>query len=345
MREPFAKNDLKIALIGGGTGSFTLLSALKEHTSQIAALVNMADDGGSTGVLRDELGALPPGDVRQCLVALSRTPELRDLFNYRLEEGGLKGHAFGNLFLSTLEKMTGSFSEGVELASQVLNIKGFVAPITETDIRLVMRTKKGREVRGQFEIAHTDFKGERPDFWLEPEAVANPQALQAIEQADMVVISPGSLYGSLGPALIVPGIGEALKKTNAVVVYVTNLVTKPGQTDGFQVHDFASEIERLAGDTILDAVLFNTELPSDDLMKRYAKEGELPVEYDPKKLHRAPYVAAGANLLAGTVWKNTNKSDPIAAQRTLIRHDSEATAKALFELYEYSKQGDRDGEV
>lgn len=336
IREPFAKTDTKIALIGGGTGSFTLLSALKDHTSQIAALVNMADDGGSTGMLRDELGALPPGDVRQCLVALSRAPELRDLFNYRFEEGSLKGHAFGNLFLSALEKMTGSFSEGIELASQLLNIKGFVAPITETDVRLVMRTKNGEEVRGEFEISHKNFGGGRPELWLEPEAEVNPLAIQAIEQANMVVIAPGSLYGSLGPALIVPGIGEALKHTKAFVVYVCNLVTKPGQTDGFQVHDFADEIERLAGERVIDAVLYNTELPSDDLMKRYAMEGEIPVAYDQTQLDAAPYVAAGAPLLAGTIWQNTNRSDPIAAQRTLIRHDSEAVAKALFELYEYT---------
>ncbi len=335
-RQPFAKTDTKIALIGGGTGSFTLLSALKDHSSQIAALVNMADDGGSTGVLRDELGALPPGDVRQCLVALSRAPELRDLFNYRFEEGSLKGHAFGNLFLTALEKMTGSFSDGIELASQLLNIKGFVAPITESDVRLVMKTKDGEEVRGEFEIAHKNFGGGRPDFWLEPEAEVNPSAVQAIEQADMVVIAPGNLYGSLGPALIVPGIGEALKNTKAFVVYVCNLVTKPGQTDGFSVNDFADEIERLAGGKILDAVLFNTELPTNDLMRRYAKDGEIPVPYDQEKLNQAPYVAAGAPLLAGTIWQNTNQSDPIAAQRTLIRHDSEAVAKALFELYDYS---------
>lgn len=338
MREPFAKTDIKIAVIGGGTGSFMLLSALKDHTSQIAALVNMADDGGSTGVLRDELGALPPGDVRQCLVALSQTPQIRDLFNYRFEEGSLKGHAFGNLFLTALEKMTGSFTQGVELASEVLNVTGIVEPITESNVKLVMKAGDDEEIRGEFEIAHVDFGNRRPEFWLEPEAVASPRALAAIEQADMVVIAPGNLYGSLAPALIVPGVGEALKKTNAFVVYVCNLVTKPGQTDGFKVHDFADEIERLAGGAILDAVLFNTEVPSKDLMKRYAKAGELSVDYDAKRLHRARYIAAGASLLAGTVWQNSNRSDPIAAQRTLIRHDSEAVAKALLELYGYSRQ-------
>jgi uncharacterized cofD-like protein len=150
------------------------------------------------------------------------------------------------------------------------------------------------------------------------------------------------LYGSLAPALIVPGIGEALRNTKAFVVYVCNLVTKPGQTDNFSVTDFADEIERLSGGRMLDAVLFNTEQPTDDLLQRYANDGELSVLYDEKKLHRAHYIAAGAPLLAGTVWKNTNKSDPIAAQRTLIRHDSEAVAKALFELYQYREEGADD---
>ncbi len=338
MREPFAKTDIKIAVIGGGTGSFTLLSALKNYSSQIAALVNMADDGGSTGVLRDELGALPPGDIRQCLVALSDTPKLRDLFNYRFEEGSLKGHAFGNLFLTALEKMTGSFSEGVELASEVLNITGIVEPITESNVTLMMKTSDGTVTQGEFEIAHRDFSGEHPEFWLEPEAVPSSRAVRAIEDADMVVIAPGNLYGSLAPALIVPGIGEALKKTDAFVVYVCNLVTKPGQTDGFKVDTFADEIERLSGGKILDAVLFNTEKPTAELLERYANSGELSVEYDQKKLHNAHYIAAGAPLLAGTVWENSNVADPIAAQRTLIRHDSDAVAKALIELYHYAKK-------
>ncbi len=340
MREPFAKTDVKIAVIGGGTGSFTLLTALKERTSQIAALVNMADDGSSTGVLRDELGVLPPGDVRQCLVALSKTPELRDLFNYRFDEGTFKGHAFGNIFISALEKMTGSFTEGVELASRLLNITGVVEPITETNITLVAETAASGVVRGESNIEQADFGGERPKIWLEPKAAATKRALKAIEQADIVVIAPGNVYRSIAPVLVTEGVGEALQRTKALCVYVCNLVTMPRQTGGYKVHDFADEIERLAGGTFLDAVLFNTELPSDSLMSRYAKTGELPVEYDEQKLHDAHYIAAGASLLAGTVWQNTNRSDPIAAQRTLIRHDSEAVARALFELYEYRTEGD-----
>lgn len=335
-RQPFSRKELKIAVIGGGTGSFTLLSALKEHTSSIAALVNMADDGGSTGVLRDELGALPPGDVRQCLVALSGSPELRDLFNYRFEDGSLKGHAFGNLFLTAVEKMTGDFAQGVEVASEILNITGTVEPITLTNVKLAMRRKDGSEVHGEFAIGDAEFRDDRPDFWLEPDAEANPKALAAISQADIVVIAPGNLYGSLAPALIVPGIGKALASSRALKVYVCNLVTKPGQTDGYSVSDFADEIERLAGEPFLDAVLFNTEQPDSRLLEKYAAEGELAVQYDREELKGARYIAAGANLLSGKIWKNTNKSDPIAATRTLIRHDPAAVAASILELYDYS---------
>lgn len=337
MKEPFARTELKIAVIGGGTGSFTLLSALKDHTSQIAALVNMADDGGSTGVLRDELGALPPGDVRQCLVALSSSPKVRDLFNYRFEEGSLKGHAFGNLFLTALEKMTGDFAAGVELASEVLGVKGVVEPITLSNVNLVMTNSKGKETRGEFEIAHQVFSGERPDFRLDPIAEPNPRAVRAIETADIVVIAPGNLYGSLAPALIVPGIGEALRRTKAMTMYVCNLMTKPGQTDGYDVSDFADEIERLAGGPFLDAVLFNTEKADESLVEKYARAGEKTVDYNRSKLHNASYIAAGTNLLAGAVWQGFNAADPIAASRTLIRHDSTSVANAIIELYEYSR--------
>ncbi|HET8884488.1 MAG TPA: gluconeogenesis factor YvcK family protein [Candidatus Saccharimonadales bacterium] len=340
MNDPFVPTEIKIAVIGGGTGSFTLLSALKDHTSQIAALVNMADDGGSTGVLRDELGALPPGDVRQCLVALSRTPEIRDLFNYRFEEGSLKGHAFGNLFLTALEKMNGNFADGVSMASDILNIVGVVEPITLSNVRLAMEAGDGEVVHGEFVIAHRNFNGCRPRMWLEPNAEANPAAIAAITQADIVVIAPGNLYGSLAPALIVPGIGEALAKTKALKVYVCNLVTKPGQTDGFQVNDFADEIERLAGGKFLDHVLYNTEAPSSDLLSKYAKEGELSVVYDEADLKEAHYAAFGANLLSGTIWENTNRSDPIAATRTLIRHDPQAVAKAIMDLYKHARTDD-----
>lgn len=334
MKEPFAQTELKIAVIGGGTGSFTLLSALKKHTSQIAALVNMADDGGSTGVLRDELGVLPPGDVRQCLVALSNSPKVRELFNYRFEEGSLRGHAFGNLFLTALEKMTGDFTKGVELASEILGVRGVVEPITLSNVTLVL-DNRGQEIRGEVAITSTDLKGHHPKLWLDPVAKPNPRALRAIETADVVVVAPGNLYGSLAPSLIVNGVGDALRNTKAVKMYVCNLVTKPGQTDGYEVTDFVDEIERIAGGPFLDAVLFNTEKPDEELLATYASAGEKSVAYNIKKLRDAPYIAAGMNLLAGSVWRNNNPSDPLAASRTLIRHDSVAVASAIIELYDH----------
>lgn len=314
-KEPFQPDQIKIAVIGGGTGSFTLLTALKNHTSQIAALVNMADDGGSTGMLRDELGVLPPGDVRQCLVALSRTPEVRDLFNYRFDEGSFKGHAFGNLFLTALEKMRGNFAEGVELASKILNIVGRVEPITLTSVHLAVKLKDGQTERGEFKIAQMDFGGDRPEMWLEPHAEANPTAIAAIEQADIVIVAPGNLYGSLAPALIVPGVGEALRRTEALTFYVCNLVTKPGQTDGFAVNDFADEVERLAGGSFLDVVLYNTEQPSTELLNRYAKAGEKAVE--PSQSDDHTYHMIGAPIVAGAAWSDGQSADPnCCAQNT-----------------------------
>lgn len=337
MAKAFYADDIKIAVIGGGTGSFTLLQSLKEKTEAIAALVNMADDGGSTGQLRDELGVLPPGDIRQCLVALSDSPVLRDLFNYRFDEGSLKGHAFGNLFLTALEKMSGDFARGVEVAGDVLNITGVVEPMTLSDVKLAMRDSSGKVTNGEFEIAHQKFAGERPEFWLEPAAAVNPSALKAIARADLVVIAPGNLYGSLAPALLVDGVGEALAQTSALKVYVSNLVTKPGQTDGFTVTDFADEIERLAGAKFLDAVLYNTEKPTDDLLKKYAVDGELAVEFDAQKAQAAQYETIGAALVSDAIWVNTNKADPIAGARTLIRHDSAATAEALLAYYHHER--------
>ena len=332
-------NDIKVAVIGGGTGSFMVLSGLKNYTKKIAALVNMADDGGSTGILRDEFGALPPGDVRQCLVALSRIPEMRDLFSYRFDSGqGLSGHAFGNLFLTALEKMTGDFGRAVDLAGDMLNIVGIVEPITLSNVRLGLRDKNGKETIGEFNISEKNFSSSRPDFFLTPEAEANQLALQAIKEADIVVISPGNLYGSLAPALIVPGIGEALIETQARVVYIANLMTKPGQTDGFDVFDYADEIERLAGGNILDTVLLNTQKPSEDLLNKYAKDGEKPLAMNVKKIKGKKYEIIGRNLLSDTLWSNPNKSDPLAQSRTLIRHDSDLVARAIVSLAKDSGQ-------
>lgn len=326
------QSSANIVVIGGGTGSFTLLQGLKRYTHNITALVNMADDGGSTGQLRDELGVLPPGDVRQCLVALSDTPKVRDLFNYRFDEGSFKGHAFGNLFLTALEKMTGSFAEAVELASDVLNITGRVEPITLSNVQLCAEGTDGKPVVGEYTIAHAEI-AKRPKVWLEPEADANPEATKAILEADMVIIAPGNLYGSLAPALVIKGVQDALQTTKAKCVYVANLVTKPGPTNGFSVKDFVDEIERLAGSNFLDYVVFNNDTPSSELMERYAHEGEFAVSFNMDELKQQHYRLRAAPILAKTVGDSAQASDPLAASRSLIRHDSDAVARQLMRIY------------
>lgn len=326
------QSSANIVVIGGGTGSFTLLQGLKRYTHNITALVNMADDGGSTGQLRDELGVLPPGDVRQCLVALSDTPKVRDLFNYRFDEGSFKGHAFGNLFLTALEKMTGSFAEAVEMAGDVLKITGRVEPITLSNVQLCAEGADGNPVVGQYKIAHAEI-ATRPAIWLEPEADVNPEAIKAIREADMVVVAPGNLYGSLAPALVIKGVQDALQATKAKCVYVANLVTKPGPTNGFSVKDFVDEIERLAGSNFLDYVVFNNDTPSSELMERYAHEGEFAVSFNMDELKQQHYRLRAAPILAKTVGDSAQASDPLAASRSLIRHDSDAVARQLMRIY------------
>lgn len=325
---------VKIVVIGGGTGSFTLLSELKNYTHNLTALVNMVDDGGSTGVLRDELGVLPAGDIRQCLVALSATPKVRELFDYRFDEGSLKGHAFGNLFMAALEKMTGSFADAVETASEVLRVRGHVEPITLDNTTLQVRLADGTVAHGQHEAGKLCIPAnERPWLELEPAAHINPRAQQAILDADLVVIAPGLLYGSLAPALLVKGVTRALAETKAKKVYVCNLVTKPSQTDGFSVADFADEIERFAG-VQLDYVLYNNYRPPEALIKKYAHDGEYLVEWNKAELKKKHYRASGKRLIADKIWTNSNASaDPLASQRSLIRHDADRVARELMRIY------------
>lgn len=334
-KDPFAKNEIKIAVIGGGTGSFTMLSALKGYTSQIAAIVSMSDDGGSTGVLRDELGTLPPGDVRQCLVALSDSPKIRDLFDYRFDEGTFAGHSFGNLLLTALEKVTGDFSEAVETASDILRVNGIVIPATLDNVRLKMEwAETSLILHGERVIDAEFFKHDprKADISLTPPAKANPTALAAIEQADIVVIAPGDLYTSLGPLLVIDGIGEALKKTDALKIYVSNLVSKSGQTDRFTVSDHAAEIERFAGNPFLDYVIYNDEVPSAEIAARYKEEGGYVTEVDAPALEKAHYKTVAGNFL-GKMAKAHN-GDSIPVVRSLIRHDAVAVAKSIMETYE-----------
>jgi uncharacterized cofD-like protein len=338
VEEPFSRNpnktDIKIAVIGGGTGSFTMLSALKHHTRQLAAIVNMADDGGSTGVLRDELGTLPPGDVRQCLVALSDSAKIRDLFDYRFEEGTLRGHSFGNILLTALEKVTGSFSEAVATASEILRIDGTVVPATLDDIRLKMEWSETSLILNGERVIDADYFRYDPrqaHLSLVPTPKPNRIAIKAINEANIIVIAPGDLYTSLGPLLVIDGIGEALKQSKAMKIYVSNLVTKDGQTAGFTVSDHVSEIERFAGRKFLDYVLYNKQKPTEKVAARYEKEKDYLVEADIDVMNKAHYVAIGGDFLGEMAKKN--KADTLPVTRSLIRHDAEVVAKTIVEIY------------
>jgi uncharacterized cofD-like protein len=330
MKQP---QGIKAVVIGGGTGTFMVLSALKHYIPNLSAIINMVDDGGSTGVLRDELGVLPPGDIRQALVALSSSSEtVRELFNYRFGEGTFEGHAFGNLLLTALEKITGSFAEAVKTAGQVLDINGQVIPVTTDDVRLCYKDRQGNVVVGEKTVTQSFFaKGEHPEIFLRPHATLNPEAAKAIKQADLIIIGPGNVYSSLIPTLLVDGMGDALRSAKGKKIYVCNLVTKPGQTDGFKVHDFAASLERYAGGPIFDYVVYNTAKPAQELLDNYAKEGELWVEIDKGAFTKAHYQAVGENLISKKIHVQ-NPNDKFL-QRTLIRHDNDKLARIFMRLY------------
>jgi uncharacterized cofD-like protein len=329
-----ASIGVRAVVMGGGTGTFTVLSSLKHYVTDVTAIVNMVDDGGSTGVLRDELGALPPGDVRQCLVALSSSTDLmRALFTYRFPPGQFGGHSFGNLFLTALEKVTGSFEAAVEMAGQVLAITGRVLPVTSTDVRLGLKRPDGEELIGERAIDQAFFAaGTRPDLFLTPAARVTEAASDAIREADIVVLGPGGLYTSLIPTLLVEGVTEALLKARGMRVYVCNLVTKPGQTDGFGVHDFVAEIQRhTGGEQLFDFVVYNTAHPPPELVEHYEASGETLVRVDRQALARLGIRAVGEPLVSGV--PATPDPDDVLVARSLIRHDGDHLARLLMRLY------------
>ncbi len=318
-----------IVLLGGGTGSFTLLQELKKLTPHITAIVNMSDDGGSTGVLRDEYGVLPPGDARQCLVALSESPEVRNLFSYRFADGGLAGHTVGNIIISALEKQHGSFEKAIVVASEILHIRGRVVPVTVGRHTLVM--DDGQEViSGQITIESRDIRNASAMVRLEPAASLTPEAADAIARADLVVIAPGNLYISLLPILAVSGMTEALQSTKAKIVSVTNLVTKPGQTDGWHVVDYVKQLERYIGEGQIDVALYNNEPISSELLHKYAADGEFPVALDPSRFTEVQTKVIGTKLVSSKI----TEQDPAdkAIRRTLIRHDAYKVGQQLIHI-------------
>ncbi len=317
MQERVDKRNPKIVVVGGGTGVFTVLSGLRKYPVELSAIVSMADDGGSTGVLREEFGILPPGDVRRVLVAMSHSERLlSDLFNYRFEEGGLRGHTFGNIMLTALERLTGSFEEAVDEAAKILRVKGRVFPVTLDNVRLCAELEDGTLVRGEtnIDIPRHDGFLKIARIWLEPEAKLNTKAESAIKNADMIIVGPGDLYTSIVPNLLVRGMPEALKNSSSKKVYVVNLMTKWGETNGFTAADFLSTLEKYLGKNVLNCIVINNKRPSLVRTKQYEKEN-------------AKFIEAG-NL--------PSKPVPVFGDylrsRGFVRHDPDKLAKILVSL-------------
>jgi len=312
----------QVVVIGGGTGVFTVLTGLKEYPLELTAIVTMADEGGSSGILREEFGVLPPGDIRRALVALSSSsPTLARLFRYRFPKGKeLNGHNFGNLFLSALEKITGSFPKAVEEASRILGVKGKVIPVTLNNTHLVASLENGLIIKGEdnIDIPKHDGRIKIKEVLLRPQARANPAALQAIQQADAIVIGPGDLYTSIIPNFLVKGVKETLKKSPAQKIYVCNIMTKYGETNGFSADKFLNTLETYLGKNVIDYFIVNVSSPQSKHLSRYKKEKAEAVKYNRKLL------------------KNKKKLKVIFARLlrkgSFLRHDSKKLARVIYRL-------------
>lgn len=267
----------RVVAIGGGTGLSTLLRGLKNLSTDLTAVVTVTDDGGSSGRLREEMGMPPPGDVRNCLVALADDESLLSaLFSYRFASGAMAGHSFGNLFLAALTEVTGDFERAIEESGKVLAIRGTVLPSTTVDVRLHAETTAGCHLTGETTIGRSPIAIK--SLWLEPaDAGALPLALERIAAADVVVLGPGSLFTSVLPNLLITGLRDAVAATSAVVVYVVNVMTQPGETTGLEVLDHLDMLIRYVGLGVVDVMLANDQPVPDFLCARYAADSAEPL--------------------------------------------------------------------
>jgi uncharacterized cofD-like protein len=312
---------LKVVTIGGGTGLSVLLSGLKEHTSNISAVVTVADDGGSSGRLRQEFAILPPGDIRNCLVALADAPALmRDLFQFRFNTNSeLSGHSFGNLFITVMTRLTGDFEKAIKETSKVLALRGQVIPSTLNNVVLIAEHKDGTTTVGENNIPRSHRPIKRVS--LDPaQPQATPDAIKAIEEAHVIVLGPGSLYTSIIPNLLIQEIAQAVADSGAIKVYVCNVMTQPGETDGLSVSDHIKALVGHSHPRILDYCIINTgEIPA-EILKRYAEESSYLVINDRKKIEDMGY--------------RVIEDDFAVIEKDVIRHDAEKLANIILGLGE-----------
>ncbi len=325
----------RVVTVGGGTGSFTVLSGIKNIPNiEISAIVSMADDGGSTGVLRDELGVLPPGDVRQCLIALSEHSDVvRSLVSYRFTDGNLSGHSFGNILLAALEKVSGSFASGVEIASEILKIKGKVIPVTENIANLCIELKNGEIFEGENKINHSDIEDGGDvikSIYYKEKVELNNHAKKSIEEADYIIIGPGNFYCSIIPNLIVDGFSNAIKNSKAKIIIPVNLTNKKGHTLNWGAKKHIEEIEKFLNKKV-DIILINDEKPSDKQVEKYElQEGDgVLVDNDLSEDFRI----INEKLLSHKIIEG-GKGDKISGTRSIIRHDSNKLAEVIKKIIE-----------
>ena len=330
MKKLFSGDGPRITVIGGGTGMSVILRGLKRITENLAAVVTMADDGGGSGMLREDLGMLPPGDVRSCLLALADVEhDFGELMQYRFQDGMLAGQNMGNLIIAGLAMMAGSFEKGLEKAHDIFRISGRVIPVTCEEITLCARLSGGTIVRGESNIPNTVLAGEGKiqEVYLEPKNVQTwEDARAAIRQADIIIIGPGSLYTSLIPNLLVGGIGEELTDSEAIKVLVCNVMTQKGETDGFGPLDHVREIEKYMKGSRLDYVFVNNKRVDEETARRYYEDGSVPVILQP-----------GEAELLKRRGLQVIQEDFIDVKMGYVRHNADKIARKVAEIF-----GNRD---
>jgi uncharacterized cofD-like protein len=312
----------KIVVVGGGTGLSTLLRGLKVYSANITAIVTVADDGGSSGRLRQEFGVLPPGDIRNCLAALADQEKLlTELFQYRFQAGGgLVGHSFGNLFLTAMSEITGDLERAIAASSQVLAVRGRVLPATLSDVRLWAELADGRRIEGESNITEAD--GKIVKIGCNPgKPPALPAAIKAIEEADYIIIGPGSLYTSIIPNLLVPEIADAIASCSVPRIYVCNIMTQPGETVGYSVSDHIRAIDEACGKQLFNAVLVHRKVPSAQSLINYAQVNSNPVFLD-----RESVAKLGRRIVLSNVMDEDEHTN-------LVRHNPERLARVLLRWY------------
>lgn len=311
----------RIVAIGGGTGLSTMLRGLKEYTSNITAIVTVADDGGGSGILRETMGILPPGDIRNCLVGLAHTePVMEDLMQYRFKEGELKGQSFGNLFLAAMNDISSSFEEAIRKMSDVLAVKGKVCPVTLNNVTLCAELENKKVVKGESTVGKASLEEGSPikRVYLEPE---NPEpfedALYAIDNADCIIMGPGSLYTSILPNLVIKDVSERIRASKAIKIYVSNIMTQPGETDGYMLSDHINAIERHCGSDMIDFVIANNGNIEKEYYEKYKQDGQDIVGVDRKNISKE------INII---------QDDLVHIQNGLLRHNHKRLALVIMKL-------------